>query len=105
MGTTTGGQSVKFMDWTSTTDTTGTLWKSINGTGDISLTGLHKLADGTLVATGGKEYVNGQWKTLGDANGDGYVFKVSPQNANGTFNFEVDRAANCGLQVLKGTLN
>ncbi|HRJ94794.1 MULTISPECIES: hypothetical protein [unclassified Thiothrix] len=75
---------VKFM-WTG--GSTATLWTS---KGDMSLWGVQKLADGTLVATGGSGSYNGWYGSFKDNDGDGYVFKIGTQNADGTFTFEAD---------------
>lgn len=67
--------------------TTATLWTS---KGDITLSGVQKLADGSLVATSGSGSYNGWWGNLKDNDGDGYVFKLGTQGADGKFSFEAD---------------
>ncbi|MCK5725321.1 MAG: hypothetical protein KAH22_00695 [Thiotrichaceae bacterium] len=102
---------VKLKDWNSANGSTANFWVSIkdspNGvhTGDIYLSGLKKLDDGSLVATSGKETIFnvGRGKQLVDTNGDGYVFRVGPQNAGGKFDFEIERGY--GGPTLRGTLN
>lgn len=66
---------------------TATLWTSL---GDITLTGVQKQADGTLTATGGSGKYNGWYGNLTDNDGDGKVFKLSTQGADGQFRFEAD---------------
>ncbi|HIQ07449.1 MAG TPA: hypothetical protein EYH35_03210 [Thiotrichaceae bacterium] len=99
------GSFVKLRGWHAG-DTRVQLWKHVGNTGDINLAGVHTLADGTIVATSGDEEIHnisGRAKPLVDANGDGYVFKLSPKGADGRFRFEVDRGHGGG--VLRGYLN
>ncbi len=67
--------------------TTATLWTS---KGDMTLTGVQKQADGTLTATGGSGTYNGWYGNFADNDGDGKVFKLSTQGADGKFTFEAD---------------
>jgi hypothetical protein len=95
------GNFVKLKDWNGANDTNVTFWKS---GGDIRLTGFEKQDDGSWTATGGSEYVSGKgWQPLIDRNGDGIVFKVDPQNADGTFSYWADSSRY--RAPTEGTLN
>ncbi|MEB4590358.1 hypothetical protein VSS37_05155 [Candidatus Thiothrix sp. Deng01] len=58
--------------------------------GTICLTGVQKLADGSLVATGGSGSYGSWCGTLKDNDGDGYVFKLGTKGADGYYSFEAD---------------
>jgi hypothetical protein len=87
-GTDSNGSFVKLKDWSGANDSNVTFWKS---GGDIQLWGFAKQDDGSWTASGGREYVSGAgWQPLIDRNGDGVAFKVSTQNADGSFSYWAD---------------
>jgi hypothetical protein len=92
-GQTSEGYSVKLKDWDSADDQKVTLWKSFNGTGDIVYSDFQKLDDGSWAATSGHEWTSKGWKPVTDQNGDGYVFKVGTENADGSYSFWADTSS------------
>ncbi|CAA6822561.1 MAG: Unknown protein, partial [uncultured Thiotrichaceae bacterium] len=90
MGQTSDGKSVKLKDWDSAGDSHVTFWKS---GGDIQLNDFAKQADGSWAATEGREWTSNGWKDLTDQNGDGFVFQVGTENADGSYDFWADTSS------------
>lgn len=66
---------------------TAKLWTT---EGDIQLTGVKKLDDGTLIATGGKGKFGNWYGNLKDLNGDGRVLTIKPSTDGATHDFSLD---------------